>query len=141
MTPRRDDTVGHVELREHLREILGRLGDDRPVSVTNRNRVEAYLVSPSEFERLARADEQLDRLRATLPMLVAALQAQVAYPAEALRSLIGSDLSIDWRLMNAFQASLPTEPTHDEDGRPLTSPPRAPRHQPLEESDEELIYG
>lgn len=135
------ESVGHAELRIKLREVVGRLHEDRPVAVTNRNRVEAYLVSPTEFSRLAVAEEQLDRLRSSLPILVAALRSQVAYPAEALRSLIGSDLSIDWRQMNTFQAAMPTETTHDEDGRRLPSGMHNLHHEPIAELDEELAYG
>jgi PHD/YefM family antitoxin component YafN of YafNO toxin-antitoxin module len=135
------EAVGHAELRSNLRKVVGKLHQDRPVAVTNRNRVEAYLVSPTEFGRLADAEEQLDRLRSTLPILVAAVRSHAAYPAEALRALIGSDLSIDWRVMNAFQASMPTETTHDEDGRLLPRQAHNLHHEPVAELDEELVYG
>ena len=134
-------SVGHAELRARLREVLDSLPQDRPIAVTNRNRVEAYLVSPAELDRLATAEEQLDRLRSSLPVMVAAIQARVAYPADALRGLIGIDLSVDWERMNAFQAAMPTEVTHDEGGRPLPGRVRALRHEPTSELDDELTYG
>jgi PHD/YefM family antitoxin component YafN of YafNO toxin-antitoxin module len=134
-------SVGHAELRSRLRDVVDRLPEDRTVAITNRNRVEAYLVSATEFTRLAVAEEQLDRLRSSLPILITAIRSQVAYPEEALRSLIGSDLSIDWRRMNAFQAAMPTEITHDEDGRPLPLQLDNLRHEPIAELDEELTYG
>ena len=135
------ETVGHVELRSSLPKIVDKLRHDRPLAVTNHNRVEAYLVSPHEFDCLADAKEQLDRLRSSLPILVTALQSRIAYPAEVLRALIGSDLSIDWREMNAFQAAMPTQTTHDEDGRALPMQVHDLHHEPVAELDEELQFG
>jgi PHD/YefM family antitoxin component YafN of YafNO toxin-antitoxin module len=136
------EMVGHVELRERLRDVIERIHRDRHlIALTNHNRVEAYLVAADELGRLAEAEEQLDRLRSSLPVLVAALRTGVAYPAETLQSFIGSDLAIDWRRMNAFQAAFPIESTVDEDGAPLAKLNGELRHEPIAELDDELRYG
>lgn len=135
------DAVGHVELRSHLPEVIGRLtATDPAVAVTNRNRVEAILVDPAGYEELTEAGEELARVRATLPILVAAMTSGTAFPSESLRSLVGTDLAIDWRRMNAFQASFPVDTTHGEDGHPLPAPPKDLRHEPIDELDDELRF-
>lgn len=135
------EAVGHVELRSHLPEVIGRLTTANPaVAVTNRNRVEAILVDPAGYEELTEAGEELARVRATLPILVAAMTSGTAFPSESLRGLVGTDLAIDWRRMNAFQASFPVETTHGEDGHPLPAPPKVLRHEPIDELDDELRF-
>ena len=135
------EAVGHVELRSHLPEVIGRLTTANPaVAVTNRNRVEAILVDPVGYEELTEAGEELARVRATLPILVAAMTSGTAFPSESLRSLVGTDLAIDWRRMNAFQASFPVDTTHGEDGQPLSAPPKDLRHEPIDELDDELRF-
>lgn len=133
-------TVGHVELRDHLPEVVGSVCEGQVVAVTKHNRVEAYLVPPSELSRLAEAEDERDRIRSALPILVAALRSGVAFPSEALRSLIGSELAVDWRRMNAFQAAFPIETTHDEQGQPLPEFVGGLRHEPIAELDDELRY-
>lgn len=135
------DAVGHVELRSHLPEVIGRLTAANPaVAVTNRNRVEAILVDPVGYEVLTEAGKELTRVRATLPILVAAMRSGTAFPSESLRSLVGTDLAIDWQRMNAFQASFPVETTHGEDGQPLPPAPTGLQHQPIDELDDDLRY-
>ena len=67
-------SVGHVELRNHLPEVVGRLSPEEPsLALTNRNRVEAIILSPAAFDRLAGADEERRRVLDALPVLVAAV--------------------------------------------------------------------
>jgi len=134
------EMVGHVELRDHLSDVVSRVGEGQTVAVTNRNRVEAYLIAPSELGRLVEAEDERDRIRSTLPLLIAALRNQVAFPAEALRSLVGSDLSLDWDRMNAFQAAFPTDMTHSEEGLPLPEFTGGLSHEPVSELADELHY-
>jgi len=140
-------TVGHVELRDNLSSVVGRVSAGQRIAVTNHNRVEAYLLPPADLgrltdalRRLADAEDQLERLHSTLPLLIAALRSGVAYPAEAMRGLIGAELPLEWERMNAFQAAFPVEATHDEDGRPLHEFDGEIRHEPITELDEELRY-
>lgn len=135
-------SVGHTELRARLRDVLGRLREaDRPVAVTNHNRVEAILVAPADFGRMSHAEEELERLRSTMPILIAALKTGVAYPADSLRGLLGTELSLDWRRMNAFQAAFPAQIAGDEDGTALPAATSAKLwHEPIEELDEEPRY-
>lgn len=133
-------TVGHVELRDHLHDVVGGVSEGQVVAVTNHNRVEAYIVAPSELGRLAEAEDERDRIRSALPILVAAVKTGVAFPSEALRSLIGSELAVDWRRMNAFQAAFPMKTTHDAEGQPLPEFVGGLRHEPIAELDDELRY-
>jgi prevent-host-death family protein len=132
-------SIGHAQLRNNLREVLDQVAGAQPVAVTNRNRIEAYLMSSTDFARLHESQEQLERLLAALPIIVAAVRSGVAYPAEALRPLIGTELSVDWRRMNEFQAMFPVEMTHDEFG-PVAPSPGMLSHEPFEELDDELVY-
>lgn len=135
------EAVGHVELRSRLRRVVERVSHEGlAVAVTNHNRVEAYLVPAEALGRLVEAEGERDRMRSSLPILIAALTGGVAYPAEALRSLVGTDLPIDWRKMNAFQAAFATETTRDEDGGPLGETTGHLAHESVVEFEDELRY-
>jgi antitoxin (DNA-binding transcriptional repressor) of toxin-antitoxin stability system len=134
------ETVGHVELRDRLSEMVSKASKGRTLAVTKHNRVEAYLVAPEKLGKLAEAEEELNRMRSALPVLIAAVGSRVAFPAESLRSLIGSDLSLDWSRMNAFQAAFPVETSHGEDGYPLPAFAGGLHHEPVLELDDELPY-
>lgn len=133
-------TVGHVDLRNRLSEVVAEVSRGTSIAITNRNRVEAFLIAPAEYENLVDTEQQLQRLRASLPVLLAAVRSELAYPSEALRSLIGSDLSIDWQRMNAFQTAFPMEATVDDDGQPIGSFAGPLQHEPVAELDDELRY-
>ena len=136
----RIDRVSHVELRDHLSEVVRSVRDGRRVAVTNHNRIEVYIVAESELASLSDAAAERDRIRSVVPLLLAAVKSGVAFPSEALRSLIGSELLIDWSAMNAFQAAFPIEVTHDDQGQPLPDGLGGFLHTPIEELDDELRY-
>lgn len=128
--------VGHRQLREELADLLRQVGETGgPTAVTNRNRVEAVLLSATRFEELQRKELDLDQLRDVVPLLLAAAAAGAAIPSEAL-DRFGLKANFDWRLLNAFQSAFPIHITHDETGRRLPSLPRAIPMTVLESDDE-----
>lgn len=141
-TPPSDvELVGRRDLRHHTGEVLARTIEvGRTAAVTNRNRIEAYLVPAGDFEALREQADELERLQGVLPLLLAAADANVALPSETLGRL-GVAPPLDWRALNAFQAAYPVELTHGEDGEPLPPVTEPPVHQPVEEGEEELDLG
>ncbi len=134
------ENVGRRELKHELGRVLARtVARGRPAAVTNRGAVEAFLVPPPVYEELRDSAAEAARLRAAMPLLVAAARAGVAIPSESLERL-GIELDFDWRALNAFQARFGAPLTHDEEGAPLPPMPAAePLH--VEESDQELVLG
>lgn len=134
------ESIGRRELKHELGRVLARtVARGHPAALTNHGAVEAFLVPPRAYEELRDAEGEVARLRAALPLLVAAASAGVAIPSESLERL-GIDLDFDWRALNAFQARFGVPITHGDDGAPL---PPMPSTAPLsvEESDEELVLG
>lgn len=131
--------IGHRQLREELAPLLRRLAQSGgPAAVTNRNRVEAFLVPAATFEELERARDSLAELRDVLPLLLAAAAAGAGIPSSTLERL-GIEVDLDWRRINAFQAAFPIRITQDEEGRRLTKLPIA-MHRPIEETEEDLAF-
>jgi PHD/YefM family antitoxin component YafN of YafNO toxin-antitoxin module len=136
--------IGRRQLRERLAPLLNDLEKGRTLAaVTNRNKVEAFLVPVPLFEEYEQAFDERDQaqgelreLRDLVPLLIAALSSGAAIPSELL-SRAGIRLDYDWKKINALQAAYPLRITHDEEGRPLaTMPPIS--HHPIAESDEEF---
>ncbi len=129
--------IGHRQLREELAPLLRELTEARAAAaVTNRNKVEAFLVPAPLYQELAQARDDLDQLRGLVPLLMAAVSAGAAIPSDALKRS-GIHIEFDWKRVNLFQAAYPVHITHDEEGRNLpTTPPIM--HHAIGESDEEL---
>ena len=106
------ETVGHRRLKNHLSEVLREtVQRGEAVPISNRGEVDGYLMPPGVIEELARAE----RLRETLPLLMAAAAAGAAIPFQTLRDL-GIEIHFDWRELNRFTARTPVTFTHGEDG-------------------------
>jgi antitoxin (DNA-binding transcriptional repressor) of toxin-antitoxin stability system len=138
--PMEIERVGRRELKHELPKVVKRtVHRGRSAALTYQGKVEAMLVPPEVFDELRAAQGEAERLRSAIPLLVAAARAGVAIPSASLDRL-GIGLDFDWRALNAFQARLGIEITHDEEGHPL---PPMPAAEPAatEESDEELILG
>jgi PHD/YefM family antitoxin component YafN of YafNO toxin-antitoxin module len=129
--PRR---VGRRRLKNELPEVLREVATPGgALALTNRNRVEAYLVAPEEYE-------ELRAIRDTTPLLLAAARAGVTIPSATLDAL---DLqgAFDWEALNRFQASFEVRITRGEDGAPLPARVEGLSHRPIGELDEELELG
>ncbi len=106
------ETVGHRRLKNHLSEVLREtVQQGEAVPISNRGEVDGYLMPPGVIEELARAE----RLRETLPLLMAAAAAGAAIPSQTLRDL-GIEIAFDWRELNRFTARTPVSFTQGEDG-------------------------
>lgn len=61
---RSSDVITFTDARDHLREKFDQAKKTgRPVMVTNHGRVDGYIVSPEQYERLAEAEELLMNLK------------------------------------------------------------------------------
>jgi hypothetical protein len=124
------ETVGHRRLKNHLPEVLREsVQRGEAVPISNRGTVDGYLMPPGVIEEL----EQAERLRETLPLLMAAAAAGAAIPSQTLRDL-GIEIPFDWRALNEFTARTPVAFTRGEDGEPWIAPPDA-RPEPLLEDE------
>ena len=129
--------VGHRQLREELAPLLRRLSETgQPTAVTNRNRVEAVLIPPAEYDELAQARSDLAELRDVLPLLLAGAAAGARIPSTTLERL-GIVSDFDWKRVNAFQAAFPIRISQDEEGHILPRLRTAPLLS-VEESAEDL---
>jgi antitoxin (DNA-binding transcriptional repressor) of toxin-antitoxin stability system len=134
----RVEEVGHRQLREELAPLLRRLAKTgRPTAVTNRNRVEAFIVPAAAYGELERARDNLAELRDVLPLLLAGAAAGARIPSETLERL-GIAPAFDWKRLNAFQAAFPVRITEDEEGGRLPKL-RRPMILPLQESSEDIL--
>lgn len=95
---------------------------------------------PAElFQQMADAFRQLDEMSRTMPILLAAAQAVVAFPSESLVSL-GYRPEFDANTLADFIAHLAGGPTRDEEGQLLPESGISLVHEPADEDDLELTY-
>jgi len=129
------ETVGHRRLKNQLSEVLRKtVQRGEAVPISNRGRVDGYLMPPDVIDELDRAE----RLRETLPLLMAAAASGAAIPSQTLRDL-GIEIPFDWRALNRFTARTPVTFTQGEDGEPWVALPNAQPEAVLEdEADFEL---
>jgi PHD/YefM family antitoxin component YafN of YafNO toxin-antitoxin module len=134
------ERIGRRELKQELPKVFARtVQRGRSAALTNQGAVEAVLMAPDTFAALRELELEVERLRASIPLLVAAARSRVAIPSQSLEAL-GLDLELDWRAVNAFAARFAPPITHDEEGGPLAELPDA-APTPVTESDEELRLG
>ena len=88
---------------------------------------------------MAAAFRQLDEMSRTMPILLAAAQAGVAFPSERLVAL-GYRPEFDANKLADFVTQFAGGPTRDEEGRSLPESRIALAHGPVEEDDLELTY-
>jgi hypothetical protein len=99
-------------LKNHLSAVLREtVQRGEAVPISNRGEIDGYLMPPDVIEELARAE----RLRETLPLLMAAAAAGAAIPSQTLRDL-GIEIHFDWRALNRFTARTPGHLHPGEDG-------------------------
>lgn len=111
----------------------------RVVPIENNRKVDAYLVPAEVFAQAMTAAADLDRVKAVIPLLIAAARTGVAVPSQTLEALgLGADF--DWRALNEFQAAFPVRFTHSEEGAPMPPPVTGLEQQIVpDEADDELI--
>lgn len=108
------------------------------VTVKNRDRIDGVLMAPSVFADLRQRADEAARLRAALPLLLAAARTGVAIPSETFETL-GIPGRDDWQALNELLAAFPLAVTHSEDGEPLPDTSGVElRHEPVDELDDEL---
>ena len=123
------ESVGHRRLKNHLSEVLREtVHRGRAVPISNRGKVDGYLVPPEAAEELERAQ----RLRETLPLLMAAAASGAALPSHTLQSL-GIEIPFEWRALNRFTARAPVTFTQGEDCEPWIAMPDAESQTVIED--------
>lgn len=90
------------------------------------------------WSELRSRTQEAERLRAALPLLLAAARAGVAVPSETFETL-GLPVAEDWRALNALVAALPVRLTHDPEGQPLPAQPAHLSLQRVSEDEDELV--
>jgi prevent-host-death family protein len=124
------ETVGHRKLKNHLSEVLREtVQQGEAVPISNRGRVDGYLMPPGVIEELERAE----KLRETLPLLMAAAASGAAIPSQTLLDL-GIEIPFDWKALNRFTARTPVTFTQGEDGEPWIALPGAQPEPVLEDN-------
>lgn len=131
--------VSHRTLKNEQGRVFREIDARGMVTVRNRDRIDGILMSPSMFADLRSRAYEGARLRAALPLLLAAARTGVAIPSDTFETL-GIPGRDDWKALNELLAALPMTITHGEDGQPLPAAPRIElRHEPVEELDDELV--
>lgn len=131
------ESVGHRRLKDDQPGVFRRtVGQGRVAEITNRRQAEAYLVPASTFHAMRAAVERAEEARALTTLIVAAMQAKVPIPSEALEAL-GPDV-LDWEALNRFQAHFPVVISRGEDGEALSRADVPIEASRVAEDDEEL---
>jgi PHD/YefM family antitoxin component YafN of YafNO toxin-antitoxin module len=113
------ERVGHRELRDKLGPMLEKISSSHgAVEVVNRGRSEAVVVAHDVYTVLLASRRELDDVRNSVALLLAAVAAGAAVPSGTLDRL-GIKIPVDFDALQAFQANYPVRITHDEDGQRL----------------------
>jgi hypothetical protein len=131
--------VTHRTLKNEQGRVFREINTAGVVAIRNRDQIDGILMAPSVFADLSSRAAEGQRLRAALPLLLAAARTGVAIPSETFQTL-GIPGRDDWRALNEMLASVPLTITHGDDGHPLPDASGiAMHHTPVEETDEELV--
>lgn len=128
--------VGHRQLRDQLGPVLEKVcAAHGAVEVVNRGRPEAVVMAHDVFTDLVASRRELDEVRGSVALLLAAVSAGAAVPSETLDRL---GITIPWGLdaLQSFQASYPAQVTQDERGQPLGRVPALTLEAYADEVDE-----
>lgn len=132
------ETFPYGKFRAEYRRIIdGHVGE--PFALGPHGRPEVVILSSDLFQQMADAFRQLDEMSRTMPILLAAAQAGVAFPSENLVAL-GYRPEFDANKLADFITQFAGGPTRDEEGQPLRESGIALTHEPVEEDDLELTY-
>ena len=131
--------ITHRTLKNEQGRVFREIEARGVMVVRNRGRIDGILMSPGLFAELrSRADEG-DRLRAALPLLLAAARSGVMIPSETF-AVLGIPGRYDWEALDDLLSAVPVRVTHDEGGAPLPDVAGMPlHHTPLAEDAEELV--
>lgn len=111
--------VGHKELRGNLATVMGQVGAEHAVEVTNGSRREAVLLQAEVFDALADVAASRQALTAQVSGLQLALAAAVAGVSLPTGTL--ADAGIDLDALAHFRSVYPVRMSHDEHGDPLAT--------------------
>lgn len=110
--------ITHRTLKNEQGRVFREIETSGIVAVRNRDRIDGILMSPSMFEALRGRVDEGKRLRAALPLLLAAARSGVTIPSETFETL-GLPGRYDWEALDDLLVAHPVAVTHGEDGQPL----------------------
>jgi len=132
------ETFPYGKFRAEYRHIIdGHAGE--PFALGPHGRPEVVVMPSELYQRMADSLRQLDEMSRTMPILVAAAQAGVAFPSESLAAL-GYRPEFNANKLAEFVSHFSGGPVHDEEGQPLPESRIPLAHEPVEEDDLELTY-
>jgi hypothetical protein len=132
------ETFPYGEFRQKYRSIIN-AHEDEPFALGPHGRPEVVVMRSEIYQEMAGAMRKLDEMSRTMPVLLAAVQAGVAFPSETLAEM-GYHPEFDASKLADFVSRFAGGPTHDEDGQPLLESRVPLAHVPVEEDDRELTY-
>jgi len=132
------ETFPYGKFRADYRHIIdGHAGE--PFALGPYGRPEVVVIPAELFQQMADARRQLNEMSRTMPILLAAAQAGVAFPSESLAAL-GYRPEFDANKLADFVSHFAVADTHNEEGQPLSESRVSLAHEPVEEDDLELTY-
>jgi hypothetical protein len=132
------ETFPYGEFRAGYRRIIDGHADE-PFALGPHGRPEVVVLPSQLFQELADAYHQLNEMSRTMPILLAAARAGVAFPSETLAAL-GYRPEFDADKLAEFVTQFAVGATHDEEGRELPESRISLSHELVEEDDLELTY-
>jgi hypothetical protein len=131
--------ITHRTLKNEQGRVFREIDATGVLAVRNRDRVDGILMSPSAFAELRSRANEGERLRAALPLLLAAARGGVMIPSHTL-AVLGIPGNYDWEALDDLLSNAPMTVTHDEDGAPLPDTSELIlHHTPVPDDDEELV--
>jgi hypothetical protein len=132
------ETFPYGEFRQKYRSIIN-AHDDEPFALGPHGRAEVVVMRSEVYQEMAGAVRQLAEMSRTMPVLLAAVQAGVAFPSETL-SEMGYRPDFDANKLAEFVSRFAGGPTHDEEGQPLSESSVPLTHEQVEEDELVLTY-
>jgi len=132
------ETFPYGKFRAGYRHIIDEHAGE-PFALGPHGRPEVVVMPSELFQQMAGASRQLEEMSRTMPILLAAARAGVAFPSETLAAL-GYRPEFDANKLANFVSRFAGGATHDEEGQPLPESRVALGHEPVEEDDLELTY-
>ena len=132
------ETFPYGKFRAEYRHIIDGHADE-PFALGPHGRAEVVVVPSELYRHMAEAYRQLDEMSRTMPILLAAAQAGVAFPSETLEAL-GYRPEFDATKLASFASHFAGGATHDEEGQSLPESRIPLAHEPVQADDLELTY-
>jgi len=132
------ETFPYGKFRAEYRHIIDGHAS-QPFALGPHGRPEVVVVPSQLYQGMVDQCRRLEEMSRTIPILLTAAQAGVAFPSDSLAAL-GYRPQFDATRLANFVSHLALGATHDEEGQPLPESHIPLTHEPVEEDDLELTY-